>query len=93
VDSICKQVNRPVDELNWEEFILGLKAFTKNFSGQIITESMLVKGLNDSEENIESIAQFIGELMVTTAFISAPIRPPVKKWVTFPEEKVFFSAY
>jgi wyosine [tRNA(Phe)-imidazoG37] synthetase (radical SAM superfamily) len=22
-----------------------------------------------------------------------PIRPPVKKWVTFPEEKVFFSAY
>ena len=91
--AVWKRVNQPVDELNWEEFIFGLKAFAKNFTGQIITESMLVKGLNDSEENIESIAQFIGELRVTTAFISAPIRPPVKKWVTFPEEKVFLNAY
>jgi wyosine [tRNA(Phe)-imidazoG37] synthetase (radical SAM superfamily) len=91
--AVWKQVNQPVDELNWEEFIFGLKAFAKNFTGQIITESMLVKGLNDSEENIELIAQFIGELRVTTAFISAPIRPPVKNWVTFPEEKVFLNAY
>ncbi|NLJ50176.1 MAG: radical SAM protein [Candidatus Atribacteria bacterium] len=91
--AVWKRVNQPVDELNWEEFIFGLKAFAKNFNGQIITESMLVKGLNDSEENIESIAQFIGELRVTTAFISAPIRPPVKKWVTYPEESVFLKAY
>jgi wyosine [tRNA(Phe)-imidazoG37] synthetase (radical SAM superfamily) len=91
--AVWKRVNQPVVELNWQEFIFGLKTFAKNFTGQIITESMLVRGLNDSEENIESIAQFLGELKVTTAFISAPIRPPVKKWVTFPEEKVFFSAY
>jgi len=91
--AIWKQVNRPVDELNWEEFILGLKAFTKNFSGQIITESMLVKGLNDFEKNLEAIADFIGELRTTTAYISTPIRPPVKKWVTLPEESVLLKAY
>lgn len=90
---LWKRVNQPVDELSWEEFTLGLKAFAKNFSGQIITESMLVKGLNDSEENLESIANFIGGLRVTTAYISAPVRPPVKKWVTYPEESVFLKAY
>jgi len=91
--TIWKQVNQPVNELTWEEFTFGLKSFAKNFSGQIITESMLVKGLNDSEDNLETIAHFIGELKVTTAYISAPIRPPVKKWVTSPEENVFLKAY
>lgn len=93
IPALWKRVNQPVDKLSWEEFTLGLKAFAKNFSGQIITESMLVKGLNDSEENLESIANFIGGLRVTTAYISAPVRPPVKKWVTYPEESVFLKAY
>ena len=41
--AVWKRVNQPVVELNWQEFIFGLKTFAKNFTGQIITESMLVR--------------------------------------------------
>ena len=47
--------------------------------------------MNDSEENIESIAQFLGELKVTTAFISAPIDRRLK--MGHLSRRKFFSAY
>lgn len=40
----------------------GIKDFSKEFDGELITETMLVRGLNDEPELAEKVAEFIAEL-------------------------------
>jgi wyosine [tRNA(Phe)-imidazoG37] synthetase (radical SAM superfamily) len=54
---------------------------------------MLVKGINDSEEEIEKISDFISGLRPGESYISIPTRPPAEKKAGVPDENVVNRAY
>ncbi len=80
VDAVSEEffdkVNRPVKGLNIKKVLEGLRDFCENFEGKIYLEIMLVKEINDSEEEIEKINQFVRELNVDKIQLNTVIRPP-----------------
>ena len=59
---LYRQINRPHPSISLQEHVNGLKAFRRQYSGRLLLEVMLVQGLNDSEEALLHIADFIGEI-------------------------------
>jgi wyosine [tRNA(Phe)-imidazoG37] synthetase (radical SAM superfamily) len=59
----------------------------------MVTETMLVKGVNDSAESIKSIVELIKQVNPDKAYILAPTRPPAEKSVEPPSEENLNEAY
>ncbi len=79
-ETIWRKINRPHGSLSLTKILEGINDFSKEFDGKLITETMLVRGLNDDPELAEKMAEFIAELSAK-AYLSVPIRPPAEKWV------------
>ena len=72
------RINRPKSKLNLELVLDGINDFSRDFKSKIITETMLIKGINDSEYLIEETAEFISRLRVEKSYLAAPVRPPAE---------------
>ncbi|MGE4413144.1 MAG: radical SAM protein [Candidatus Caldatribacteriota bacterium] len=92
-EEIWRRVNRPHRNLHLGSLLEGMLEFTRTFRGEIITETMLVKDINDSIYHIEKVADFLGQLKPNKAYLSIPIRPPAEKWVQPPSEEVLSRSY
>lgn len=88
-----RRINRPHRNLELDSILEGILVFAKSFRGEIITETMLVKDINDSRQNIEKVAGFLVKLKPRTSYLSLPTRPPAEKWVQYPSEKVVNRSY
>ncbi|MGM0602231.1 MAG: radical SAM protein [Bacillota bacterium] len=82
---IWKKVDRPHAELNLEEIHKSYLEFAKKFKGTLTTETMLVKGINDSLEELNKIALFVSELDTDISYVAVPTRPPAEKDVKGPD--------
>lgn len=82
---IWKKVDRPHAGLDLEEIHKGYREFAKNFKGTFTTETMLVKGINDSLEELNKIALFVSELDTDISYVAIPTRPPAEKDVEGPD--------
>jgi wyosine [tRNA(Phe)-imidazoG37] synthetase (radical SAM superfamily) len=60
-EEVFRRVNRPASGLSIEKVLRGLESFTWSFKGKIYLEVMLVKGMNDSEEEIVKLNQYRGQ--------------------------------
>ncbi len=67
--------------------------FSENFRGKLVTETMLVSGLNDSDFILEETAEFLSHLRLSKVYISIPTRPPTEIWGKSPDEKFVNNAY
>lgn len=92
-ERVWKLVNRPHPSLELENVLKGIEEFSDSYEGELISETMLVKGLNDSREEIEEVGNFLSLLNISRAYIGVPIRPPAEPWVQIPEEQVLSDAY
>jgi len=92
-ENTWKKINRPVKSLRLELILEGILSFQKAFSNTLFSETMLVKGVNDSEEEVQGVADFLGRMNPDLAFLSVPIRPPATDWVRPPSEKALVRAY
>ncbi|MBN2380283.1 radical SAM protein [candidate division WOR-3 bacterium] len=88
-----RKVNRPHRKLKLEGILKGMVEFSMNFKGELVTETMLVKDLNHSEEQLAQTAEFIAGLNPAVSYISIPIRPPAEKWAITPDEEVINRAW
>jgi len=77
---IFERVNRPHPALHIEKIIQGLRAFREGFTGQIWLEVMLVKGINEGAEAIESLREVIPELGCDKIQLNTVIRPPSENY-------------
>jgi len=75
-EEVFQKINRPFEELKIKKVLQGIKDFSKSFKGKIYLEIMLVKDINDSEEEIRRINQFVRELNVDKIQLNTVIRPP-----------------
>jgi wyosine [tRNA(Phe)-imidazoG37] synthetase (radical SAM superfamily) len=88
-----KQIDRPHGKLVLSEILEGLKLFSKKYNGSFCTESMLVRNLNDGEQNLSDLAKFISTLKPKISYLSIPTRPPAESWVKPATEKTLTQAY
>jgi wyosine [tRNA(Phe)-imidazoG37] synthetase (radical SAM superfamily) len=77
-----EKINRPHPLLKIDKILLGLTEFSQVFHGKLITETMLIRNLNDNKKELDTIANFIKKLDPKKSYISIPIRPPTEKWAT-----------
>lgn len=77
-DTFAK-VNRPHKSLTVELIIGGLERFTQEFEGRIWLEIMLVRGINDSPEELKQTADLVRDLKVDKIHLNTVDRPPAEE--------------
>ncbi len=83
-ESLYRKIHRPHASLRLEKVLSGMRMFSKEFSGDIWVEVMLVRGMNDGRESLEDIAEALGHIRADKIHLTAPTRPPAEEWVECP---------
>jgi wyosine [tRNA(Phe)-imidazoG37] synthetase (radical SAM superfamily) len=77
-----RRIARPHKSLQLPVMLEGILEFASAFKGRLVTETMLVKGLNDTDECARDTADYVSKVAPSKAYLSIPIRPPAEGWVT-----------
>jgi wyosine [tRNA(Phe)-imidazoG37] synthetase (radical SAM superfamily) len=88
-----KRINRPHKFLDLDAILQGILRFREVFEGDLLTETMLVKGINDSLQEIEKTADFVALVEPEVAYLSVPTRPPAENYATPAGEQALSQAY
>lgn len=75
-----RRVNRPEPSVRIEDVIAGLEKFRKGFPGEIWLEIMLVKGANDSAQDIAALKRAIARIRPDRVQLNTVVRPPAETW-------------
>jgi wyosine [tRNA(Phe)-imidazoG37] synthetase (radical SAM superfamily) len=92
-EEIWRRINRPHRNLHLDSLLEGIIEFAQTFRGKIITETMLIRDINDDSQHIERVADFLAQLKPSRSYLSLPIRPPADRWVQSPSEEVVNKSY
>jgi len=80
-----RRINRPLRRLSLDSILSGILTFRSRFQGELVTETMLVAGINDTETAATRLSKFLLELQPFRSYLSIPTRPPAESWVTPPD--------
>src|SRR3990172_7639448 len=92
-EKLWHKIDRPNGKLDLQKIITGIKTFACAFKGTLVTETMLVKGINDDIESIQKTAEIISQIKPEKSFILVLTRPPAEKFVEPPFEENLNIAY
>jgi wyosine [tRNA(Phe)-imidazoG37] synthetase (radical SAM superfamily) len=92
-EDVWHRINRPHGCLKLPEILEGIIEFSKTYSGVIVTETMLIDGVNDGEKEVKGISMFLERLNPVKAYIAVPTRPPAERWVKPASEQALNAAY
>ena len=87
------KIDRPHGRLVLDKILDGIQTFANEFNGYLTTETMLVSGINDTDESLKSTSAFISKLNPMKAYLTIPTRPPAEPWAKPPEAKTINRAY
>ena len=68
-------VNRPAEDISFEEYLKGLEEFSHRFRGRIFLEIFIVPGINDSPESVSRFAGIVSRLKVDRIQLNSLDRP------------------
>ena len=91
-ESLWRRIDRPHKSLSLERILNGMLEFRGEFEGELITETMLVGGIDYGDE-FERLADFLAELKPDKAYIAVPTRPPAEPWVKPANEDTINRAF
>jgi len=92
-EKVWRRINRPHKSLPFSKILDGMRTFSSDYRGELTTETMLVKNINDDADHIEEVAEFLAQLNPLKSYLAVPIRPPAEKWVKAPDEASINLAY
>jgi wyosine [tRNA(Phe)-imidazoG37] synthetase (radical SAM superfamily) len=92
-EGVWRRVSRPHPGLDLMPIMDGMRVFVRDFKGMLVSETMLVRGVNDKPPHLEALADFLADLGPGTAYLSIPTRPPAQKEVRAPDEADIHRAY
>jgi wyosine [tRNA(Phe)-imidazoG37] synthetase (radical SAM superfamily) len=78
---IWRRINRPHGALHLERILEGMLAFAEEFTGELVTETMLLEGVNTADEDLAALGRFLEQLRPVRVALSTPIRPPAEERV------------
>jgi wyosine [tRNA(Phe)-imidazoG37] synthetase (radical SAM superfamily) len=88
-----RRINRPHRGIVFEAVVEGMEKFRQEYDGEMWVEVMLVKGLNDSEEELEAIKSRLEHIEPNRTYINVPIRPPAEPWAVPPDKESIALAH
>lgn len=91
-EPLWRKVDRPHKALKLDDILSGMIKFRESFEGKLVTETMLIDGINYNGE-LERIASFLSRLDPDVAYIAVPTRPPWEKWVRPAKEETINRAF
>ena len=71
-----KIINRPHKSITLEDVVEGLEVFTKEFPGEVWLEILLVKGINDTPQELEALAELVKKIAPDRVQLNTVVRPP-----------------
>jgi wyosine [tRNA(Phe)-imidazoG37] synthetase (radical SAM superfamily) len=92
-EDVWRRVDRPHRALELGAILLGIAGFARDYGGELTTETMLVRGVNDDPGELERIADFVAEVRPTRSYLSIPTRPPSEAWVEAASEQTLAVAF
>lgn len=92
-DPLWRRIDRPHGSLKLGSILEGELQFAEDYKGHLVTETMLVAGINDGEEHLREIADFLAQLQPDRAYLAIPTRPPAEAWAQPSGEQVLNRAY
>jgi len=88
-----RRINRPHRGIDFKKVIEGMEKFRQEYDGGIWLEVMLIKGINDSEKELEAIKSRLEKIEPNRIYINVPIRPPAESWAIPPDKETIALAY
>ena len=76
-----QRINRPHTSLQINKIIEGIARFKKMYKGRLWLEIMLVKDINESEEELNALKVAIKKINPDKVQLNTPVRPPSEEWV------------
>ena len=92
-EEVWRKIDRPHGTLRLTSILDGALKFAQAFRGELVTETMLVAGVNDDDDQVGEVADFLARLKPAMAYLAIPTRPPAEEWVQPPGEEVINRAY
>jgi wyosine [tRNA(Phe)-imidazoG37] synthetase (radical SAM superfamily) len=92
-EEVWRRINRPHGTLRLALILNGMLEFAKAYGGELATETMLVEGVNDGDDHVREVADFLARLKPARAYLSVPTRPPAEEWVRSPGEEAINRVY
>jgi wyosine [tRNA(Phe)-imidazoG37] synthetase (radical SAM superfamily) len=92
-EKVWHNLNRPQRKLKLATIQEGIISFAGEFKNKLVSETMLVKGINDSESQLRELANFLINVKPAKTYLSIPTRPPTEKWIKPPEGNTLLQAY
>ncbi|MBZ0201096.1 MAG: radical SAM protein [Ignavibacteriaceae bacterium] len=86
-ETVWEKINRPHQRLSHSRILEGIQNFSKKFRGTLTTETTLIKNINDSDEEVGLIAEFINSIKHDRAYFMTPIFPPSEDYAIAPDDE------
>jgi len=87
-EETCQIINRPHSRLRFQNILDGIERFSKSYHGILTTETMLVKNINDSLQEVEEIGAFLKKIKRNKSYFAIPTRPPIESYAVPPDSHV-----
>lgn len=71
-----KKINKPHPQINFNSIVENLKKLRKEMKGEMWLEVLLVKGINDSEEELKTLKSVIEDINPHKIQLNTVVRPP-----------------
>ena len=78
-EDVWRRIDRPHGQLRLSKILDGALAFSEAFAGRLVTETMLVEGVNDSTALLEELGLDLARLGPDTAYLGIPTCPPAEE--------------
>jgi wyosine [tRNA(Phe)-imidazoG37] synthetase (radical SAM superfamily) len=79
-----RRIDRPIGSLRLATVLEGVRRFAAGYRGELVTETMLVAGINDDEASLCRTAAFVSAIAPVRAYVTTPTRPPAEPSVRPP---------
>ena len=80
-NSTFKKINRAYEELNINDIKRGLKSLGENFKGDILLETFIIEGINDTKKELNGLADFFNSIKYTKVQLNTLDRIGTERWL------------
>ena len=91
--SVWKMVDRPYGKLEHDKILKGILDFSAEYTGKLVTETMLLNKLNTKKEDAELLGGFLKKIAPFCCYLSIPTRPPAEEIVVSATEDELLYFY
>jgi len=92
-DEVWRRIDRPHPALRLPAILESLLEWSADYEGTLVTETMLVHGVNDGDACVREVASFLSRLKPDRVWLAIPTRPPALLWAHAPDEERVVQAH